>query len=64
MHQANLNIRTVNLYIEFLTRKGMIGANNEKMQSRYKTTDKGLELLDNYRQVQDMLFPDGKQECY
>ncbi|MGD0954116.1 MAG: winged helix-turn-helix domain-containing protein [Methanotrichaceae archaeon] len=62
MHQANLNIRTVNLYIELLTGSGMIDANNENMQARYKTTDRGLELLDNYRQVQDMLLPDAENK--
>jgi predicted transcriptional regulator len=64
VYQANLNFRTVLPYIELLTSNGMIGTNKENMQVRYKTTDRGLELLDNYRQVQDMLSPDTEKETH
>jgi len=52
------------LYIELLTSNDILGANKENMQVRYKTTDRGLELLDNYRQVQDMLSPDTEKETH
>jgi predicted transcriptional regulator len=52
------------LYIELLTSNGILGTNKENMQVRYKTTDRGLELLDNYRQVQDMLSPDTEKETH
>ena len=64
VYQANLNFRTVLPYIELLTSNGMIDANKENMQVRYKTTDRGLELLDNYRQVQDMLSPDTEKKTH
>lgn len=55
VYQANLNFRTVNPYIELLTSNGLIDANKEDNQACYKTTYKGLKLLDKYRLVQDML---------
>jgi predicted transcriptional regulator len=60
--QANLNFRTVNPYIKLLTINGMIDANKEKNLVIYKTTDRGLKLLDTYKQVQDMLSPDTEKE--
>jgi predicted transcriptional regulator len=64
VYQANLNFRTVNPYIELLTSNGMIDAKKENKQISYKTTDRGLELLDNYRQVRDMLSPDTGKELH
>ena len=54
VYQANLNFRTINPYIELLTKNGLI--NVEKEQTIiYKTTPKGLDLLDNFKQIQSEL---------
>jgi predicted transcriptional regulator len=55
VYQANLNFRTVNPYLELLTKKGMINAKEERNLVVYETTDRGLALLDNYKQIQDQL---------
>ena len=64
VYQANLNFRTVLPYIELLTSNGMIDANKENMQAKYRTEDRDLELLDNYRQVHEMLSPDTEKETH
>lgn len=55
VYQANLNFRTVRPYIELLTSKGMINAKTESKIVIYETTARGLELLDNFKQIQDGL---------
>jgi len=55
VYQANLNFRTVNPYLELLTKNGMINSQEERNLIVYKTTTRGLALLDNYKQIQDQL---------
>jgi predicted transcriptional regulator len=55
VYQANLNFRTVNPYLELLTRNGMINTKEERNLVVYETTNRGLALLDNYKQIQGEL---------
>jgi predicted transcriptional regulator len=55
VYQANLNFRTVNPYLELLTKNGMINAQKESSPVVYETTTRGLALLDNYKQIQGEL---------
>ena len=55
VYQANLNFRTVRPYIELLTTKGMINAKTDSKFVVYETTARGLELLDNFKQIQSGL---------
>jgi predicted transcriptional regulator len=55
VYQANLNFRTVNPYLELLTKSGMINAQKERNPIVYETTSKGLALLQNYKQIQGEL---------
>ena len=45
VYQANLNFKIVKRYLERLTNGGML--NSE--ESRFYTTEKGVDFLDNYR---------------
>jgi predicted transcriptional regulator len=54
VYQANLNFRTVNPYLELLTKNGLIDVKKEQMVI-YKITSKGLTLLDNFKQIQSEL---------
>ncbi|MFB3766124.1 MAG: winged helix-turn-helix domain-containing protein [Methanotrichaceae archaeon] len=54
VYQANLNFRTVNPYIELLTKNGLINIKNGSTVI-YETTEKGKALLDSIRQVQNEL---------
>ncbi len=44
VYESNLNLKTVNPYLDSLMMNGHIIKTDEKMP-RYKTTDKGKELL-------------------
>jgi len=54
VYQANLNFRTVNPYIELLTKNGLINVKNGSTVI-YVTTEKGKALLESIRQVQNEL---------
>jgi len=55
VYQANLNFRTINPYLELLTKNGLINVNKER-QIVYKTTPKGLELLDDFKYIHSELL--------
>jgi predicted transcriptional regulator len=50
VYQANLNFRTVNPYIDLLIKNGLIEVKHGK-EVLYETTDKGISLLDNFKQI-------------
>ena len=54
VYQANLNFRTVNPYLDLLTKNGLIDVKTEQTVI-YKTTTKGLDLLDKFRQLESEL---------
>lgn len=54
VYQANLNFRTVNPYIDLLTKNGLINVKRGQ-NVVYETTPKGLELLENFKQIQSEL---------
>jgi predicted transcriptional regulator len=57
VYQANLNFRTVNPYLELLTKNGMINTQKESNPVVYETTSRGLALLQNYKQIHIDLAP-------
>jgi len=57
VYQANLNFRTVNPYIDLLTKNGMINI-RDGPNTLYETTEKGMDLLDSYKRIQDVLNPE------
>jgi predicted transcriptional regulator len=54
VYQANLNFRTINPYLDLLTKNGLIDVKKEQTLI-YETTPKGLDLLDNFKQIQNEL---------
>ena len=57
VYQANLNFRTVNPYLELLTKNGLIEVKDGPTVV-YETTDRGVDLLDKFRQIHDELSRD------
>jgi predicted transcriptional regulator len=55
VYQANLNFRTINPYLDLLTKNGLINVKKEQTII-YETTPRGLDLLDNFKQIQDQLL--------
>lgn len=52
LYGANLNFERVNKYLNLLLREGLISAIGSS-SPKYKTTEKGLELLDAYRNMKE-----------
>jgi len=54
VYQANLNFRTVNPYIELLTKNGLLEIAS-KPATIYKTTQKGMKMLKDFKSIQNEL---------
>ncbi len=54
VYQANLNFRTVNPYIELLSKNGLIES-SEGSIIVYKTTPKGIKMLKEFKSIQSEL---------
>jgi predicted transcriptional regulator len=55
VYQANLNFKTVNPYLDILTKKGLIKI-NEGGKILYETTPKGITLQEGIKRIQDELL--------
>ena len=54
VYQANLNFRTVNPYIDLLIKNNLIEVKSGK-NVEYETTDRGIRLLDDFKQINSQL---------
>ncbi len=54
VYQANLNFRTVNPYIELLSKNGLIEASQGQIVV-YRTTQKGLKMLKEFKSIHSEL---------
>ncbi len=54
VYQANLNFRTINPYIDLLTKNGLIRANSGRNIS-YETTSRGMKLIEDFKVMNDKL---------
>jgi predicted transcriptional regulator len=54
VYQANLNFRTVNPYIDLLMKNDLIAVKQGSTRI-YETTDRGLELLESFKQINNEL---------
>ncbi len=51
VYRANLNFNIINRYLDLLLRNGLVGVTEGS--SKYKITEKGLEFLDAYRNLEE-----------
>jgi predicted transcriptional regulator len=51
VYKVNLNFRTINPYLELLTKNGMIRA-TEKKPLIYETTSRGVDVLNHFKYIQ------------
>jgi predicted transcriptional regulator len=54
VYQANLNFKTINPYLDFLTKNGLLDLISGPNKV-YKTTSKGAELMQSFKLVHDEL---------
>ncbi len=55
VYQANLNFSTVTPYIDLLTKNGLINV-KPGPNILYQTTERGMELLEDFKQIQNELY--------
>ena len=55
IYKANLNFKKADKYLKMLMESGLISMENKSSKVKYKTTEKGLELNNKYRCLQDEL---------
>ena len=55
VYQANLNFRTVNPYINLLIKNNLLEVRQGK-NVLYETTDRGIHLLDDFKQINSQLL--------
>jgi len=54
VYQANLNFRTVNPYIDLLIKNNLLEVKQGE-PILYETTDRGMNLLDDFKQINSQL---------
>ena len=65
MYRANLSFTQLNEYLNLLVDMKLVGLMDNKEKNVYKTTSKGLQYLQNYREIIELLKNgnnDGKQD--
>ncbi|MDQ3969396.1 MAG: winged helix-turn-helix domain-containing protein [Thermoproteota archaeon] len=54
MYKAALNYNQMKQYVKLLTEKGLLGYDQQEVQT-FRTTEKGLQFLDIYNRTSDMI---------
>ncbi len=54
VYQANLNFRTINPYIDLLSKNGLIKTSMGR-NVQYETTNKGMKLIEDFKQMDTKL---------
>ena len=55
MYRANLSFAQLNEYLSFLMRMNLLQIQNENSKKTYKTTAKGQNYLEKYKDIADLL---------
>ena len=58
MYKANLSFAQLNEYLTFLEQIELVGLNNENNKTVYKTTGKGNNYLEKYKDISEILGND------
>jgi len=55
MYKANLSFSQLNEYLDFLLKLNLLECKKTEGKIVYKTTEKGLKYLNNYREILDLI---------
>ncbi len=58
MYKALLSYKQMKEYVDFLVEKGLIEYNYQQEMHIFRTTEKGLEFLDAYNQILNIIRED------
>jgi len=62
MYQANVNFAGINDYLEFLLKTHLLTKSSGSKRITYKSTQKGLAVLDLYGQLSELISEDNSFE--
>ena len=60
MYRANLSFTQLNDYLRLMLRINLLEKIRENEKERYETTDKGMDFLQRYREITELLKNDGE----
>ncbi|HVP40809.1 MAG TPA: winged helix-turn-helix domain-containing protein [Candidatus Krumholzibacteriaceae bacterium] len=55
MYRANLSFTQLNEYLDLLLSMKLVGLTEDRAKTIYKTTPKGLQYLQNYKEIIELL---------
>ena len=61
MYKSLLSYKQMKEYVKFLTEKGLLGYDQQEVQT-FKTTEKGLHFLNTYNRIGDMIKEEQQQQ--
>ena len=63
MYRANLSFTQLNDYLKFMLRISLLETISENDKSIYRATEKGLDFLQRYREINELLKTEGENHC-
>jgi predicted transcriptional regulator len=55
VYQSNINFKTAGMYLDMLINEELVEVINPGAREKYRTTEKGMEILRNIKQVYDRM---------
>jgi predicted transcriptional regulator len=55
VYQSNINFKIAGMYLDMLINEGLVEVINPGPREKYRTTEKGREILRNIKQVYDRM---------
>jgi len=62
MYRANLSFTQLNDYLSFMLEINLLGKSRKSGKDIYKSTERGLDFLQRYRQIAELLTNDNKMK--
>ena len=63
MYRANLSFTQLNDYLRFMIRISLLEKIFENDKDVYRATEKGLDFLQRYREINELLKNEGENDC-
>jgi predicted transcriptional regulator len=63
MYRANLSFTQLNDYLNFMLKINLLGKVSENDKERYETTAKGLDFLQRYQEIAELLKNENENDC-
>jgi predicted transcriptional regulator len=64
MYQALISYKQMKEYVNFMAEKGLLEYDSKQERQVLRTTEKGLQFLDYYNRIRDIIREDQKPSLY